>query len=284
MARRVALCLVAALAATSTAALADDKRQVCGKAYEQAQYARKDRKLREARKHLLVCAQPDCPAATKTDCTPWLSEVEASLPTVVFGATDASGKEVADVKVTVDGAPVAEKLDGAAVEVDPGPHKFRFSLAGAEDVEQDVVVREGEKNRLLTVKFGGGAAPPIHPPAPIPAAPSGPTYLPAGILTGVGVLAVGGAVIFGMGAKDDADELRTTCAPRCPSGRVDDVRSKLLVSDVFLGAGVISLGLAVYFFINPPGGKKSAPATAAAPLLDVRPQPGGATAGLTGRF
>jgi hypothetical protein len=281
--RPAALSLGIALALVAPDVAADDVRKVCATAYEQAQYARKERKLRRAREQLILCAQPECPAATRNDCVPWLAEVEASLPTVVFGATDAAGKELTDVKVLVDDAVLVDRLDGAAVAVDPGPRRFLFQHAGAKDVEESFVIKEGEKNRILGVQFKDVGAAAASKAAPGPAAQaesSGASYWPAALLTGVGALGIGGAVLFGVGAKSDADDLRSTCAPRCSTSSVDDVRSKLLVSDVFLGVGVVSLALAAYFFIRPPGEKK--PARAAS--IDLRMLPNGAGTSVGGRF
>jgi hypothetical protein len=280
MRRLVAACV--ALGMLSAGEARAQNKQACVNAYEDAQYLRKDRKLRDARQRLLVCAQSECPTAVRNDCTGWLAEVDKSLPSIVFGATDGAGKELVDVKVTMDGAEVATKLDGGAVPVDPGPHVFRFSRAGAADVEESVVVKEGEKNRIITARFKDETKPsPVTPVTPAPEAGGRSLALPI-ILTGVGVAGIAGAIIVGAGAKSDADDLRNTCAPRCAHSAVDDVKTKLLVSDIFLGVGVVSLGLATYFFIA--GGSSEQPAASAKTSVDFQPRPGGGLASWSARF
>src|SRR4051794_8092328 len=90
-----------------TSARADDK-TACLPAYEAGQKLRLDGRLNEARAQLIACAQSTCPLQVKTDCTQWLGEIEATLPSVVFAATDDHGNDVVDVRVWMDGVVLAE--------------------------------------------------------------------------------------------------------------------------------------------------------------------------------
>ncbi|XXY50055.1 hypothetical protein WME91_02750 [Sorangium sp. So ce269] len=188
----LALFLAAALSLAGADARAQPSKRACAAAYERAQGLRRDGKLIAAREALIACSQPTCPAAAVADCGPWLAEVEKSLPSVVIAARDAGGRERLDVRVLVDGRLLAAALDGKALPVDPGPHTFRYEPAGGPAVEERVLIREGEKNRAITVILGaptaGGpssarplaapaasAAPPHAPPAaPLPTAPAAP--------------------------------------------------------------------------------------------------------------
>ncbi|MBL8740836.1 MAG: hypothetical protein JNK04_07075, partial [Myxococcales bacterium] len=120
-------------------------------AYEKGQNERKAGALRSAKRELTVCADPSCPDVTKGDCTTWLAELEASLPTVTLIVKDADDADLTAVSVSVDGAPLVSALGAAAIEVDPGSHRFRFEATGFTPVEQTILLREGEKNRQVSV-------------------------------------------------------------------------------------------------------------------------------------
>ncbi|WP_437663463.1 hypothetical protein [Sorangium sp. So ce1182] len=172
----LALSLAAALSLAGIDARAQPSKRACAAAYERAQGLRRDGKLIAAREALIACSQPTCPAAAVADCGPWLAEVEKSLPSVVIAARDAGGRERLDVRVLVDGRLLAAALDGKALPVDPGPHTFRYEPAGGPAVEERVLIREGEKNRAITVILGAppGGAPPSPRPIVAPAAPGAP--------------------------------------------------------------------------------------------------------------
>ncbi|XYI03713.1 hypothetical protein ACMHYB_29695 [Sorangium sp. So ce1128] len=185
----LALSLAAALSLAGAGARAQPSKRACAAAYERAQGLRRDGKLIAAREALIACSQPTCPAAAVADCGPWLAEVEKSLPSVVIAARDAGGRERLDVRVLVDGRLLAAALDGKALPVDPGPHTFRYEPAGGPAVEERVLIREGEKNRAITVMLGEpptgapssphplaapGAPPSATPGAPRSAAPGAP--------------------------------------------------------------------------------------------------------------
>src|SRR5277367_5329759 len=131
-----------------------DERVACVSEHESAQLRRRDGKLRDARAALLTCSRAVCPAAIRADCGDWLAEVERSVPTVVIAARSPRGDETAG-RVLMDGAVFAKQLDGQPLEVDPGPHVFRFEIPPYEPVEQHIVIRTGEKNRELLVTLGG---------------------------------------------------------------------------------------------------------------------------------
>jgi hypothetical protein len=286
--------MVAAVVAITPRAHADEKSQ-CVRAFEDAQQLRLDGKLRQARDRLKVCSNERCPAMLRQDCTQWTSEVLAALPTVVLGARDARGRDVASARVLVDGMVVADPLDGRPVVVDPGSHTFRFEAPGAAPVEQLVVVRSGEKNREITVAMAllpAAAATSAPPSAPSSgpssgdalAAPSRGVSPLAWVFGGVGVAALGTSLALELSVKSDADHLRATCGPSgCSAGQVDPLKTRQTVAGVGLGAGLVSLGVAAYFLVfhrgaaPPPEGRTSL-------RLDVQPSPGGAFGGVTGTF
>jgi hypothetical protein len=146
---------------TARAAHADPK--ACSDASDRGQSLRNEGKLGAAKAAFTECAADACPAAIRKDCSSWSSELDAAIPTVVFGAK-LGGKDVTGVRVTMDGARLVDVLDGRPVAVDPGLHVFRFDIEGQTPIEKSVLVKQGEKNRALEATFGTvgvvGAAPP----------------------------------------------------------------------------------------------------------------------------
>src|SRR5579872_5329928 len=191
------LLAVAALASSALAtprASADDKSD-CLASAGRAQTMRDAHQLLEARDQLRACVRTVCPAVIQSDCAAWLADVEKALPTVVVTARNASGADVVDVKVSVDGQPLLSQLTGQAVPVNAGLRKFHFESADGAVLDLQVMVREGDKNVPIAAVVGatatagtqaragtelnGGAAPaPAHPssstsvlPPPQPPAP-----------------------------------------------------------------------------------------------------------------
>jgi hypothetical protein len=171
-----AFAVPALLALAAPSARADDAKKQCTAAYDQAQSLRDAHKLREAREQLRICSQPSCTAFIVKDCTEWLDEVERSLPTVVLSAKDGAGRDLLQVRVSVDGQPLAEVLDGKAVPVDAGPHTFRFEQADGASATQQVLVKEGDKNVGVAAVLSreapaavGEAPRAISEPSPAPA-------------------------------------------------------------------------------------------------------------------
>src|SRR5690242_16132948 len=75
----------------------------CLHASDEGQSLRAQRRFAAARASLLVCAQDACPPIVRANCGRWLSEVEASLPTVVLAARSPADAELAgETRVLVD--------------------------------------------------------------------------------------------------------------------------------------------------------------------------------------
>ncbi len=245
--------LVLATAAPSLAQ-ATDKR-ACSSAYEQAQYARRDRRLRAARAQSLICAQQACGAAAEADCAQWLREIDAAMPTVVFAARDQAGVDLTRVVVSVDGEKLTDTLDGGAIPVDPGAHAFRFE-AGGQSVDKTVTINEGEKSRVVSVVISQpGVAPAgtqtrgVSEQAEVTTRGS---VAPGLIVGGVGLGLVASSIIVGAIAKSDLDTLRATCAPSCAQSSLDAVQTKAVISDVLLVAGIVGFGAGALMIVFRP--------------------------------
>jgi hypothetical protein len=264
----------------STGALADGPPDsaACVDAYSKAQTLRNEKKFVEARAAMLVCAQPSCKDFIVRDCTEWLDQVRSALPTVVAMAADPAGNPLLDVKVTMDGAPFVDKIDGRSVEVDPGPHKFTFTMADGTTADKTVVVAEGEHDKRVAVTLGKAPAsttPTAAPVAAPAAAPAGGPAQPApesggagggsamsekrsplkliGLASaGVGVAGLAVGSVFGIVALSKKSSASSGPLPCNSSGMCQSLESKQSWSDAqsaanlstifFIAGGVLAAG------------------------------------------
>lgn len=164
MRRSAALSVSLLLLVFARSAHADPK--ACIAASDKGQSLRNDGKLTGARAAFAECAAEACPAAIRKDCTGWLGEVDAALPTIVLGAK-IGAKDVIAVRVSMDGVKLVDALDGRAIPIDPGSHVFHFETDGEPSVDKTVLVKQGEKNRGIDATWGvlpataTGSAPPL---------------------------------------------------------------------------------------------------------------------------
>ena len=230
----------------------------CVTLHRQAQIDRKSRALRSALENLRRCADSSCPKLIGSDCAEWLVETERALPSIVVVATGPDGSDVQGVRILIDGVPLVDQVGGAAIEVDPGQHRFRFELAGSAPIERAITIREGEQRRRIEVAFRVTRAAPTDT-APAGAAgrasPSAPERAGAGpwpyALGAIGIVGVGGFAYFGyrgLQTKSDLDE--KNCRPACPQEEVDEGNRQFLIADISLGVGVVALGAATYLWLS----------------------------------
>lgn len=250
-----------------------DEKSACVTAYEKSQVLRKDGKLRRAREELRTCSRGTCPSLVRTDCVSWLEQVEASYPSVVIRA-EKDGSDVAAVRVVEDNEVIATRLDGKAIELEPGEHVFRFETDGAPPVSLTMVVHEAEKNRVVPVHFVG----PHHDAPAVAAAPGADVTsrpVPAGVyvLGGVGLVGLAGFTVIGAIGKSDESSLKSSCSPNCAKTDIDAVRTKYALADVSLGVGVASLAAAAIWYLARP----TSPAPAALTAFTVAPTRSGAS-------
>ena len=250
----VALSLAFALLLAAPPASAEP---TCITAYEQTQTLRKDGKPLASKAQAALCSRDSCPALLTKDCTKWLAELDAIIPTVVLDPRTPAGVLRTDVRVKLDGAPLNEKIDGKPLQIEPGAHTFVFEADGAAPVERALVLKEGEKNKKVTVSL---AAPVLEAGAPGAGRP-----VPIGVwlFGGAAVVALATSAVFaidGLGKKSDLDQ----CKPRCAASDVDAMSSSFTLADVALGAGVMAGAAAVYLFLTRPSAEASTPPVSAA--------------------
>jgi hypothetical protein len=223
-------------------------------------------------------ADLSCPEQLRAECTELMEGARRLIPSVMFSVIDRQGADTSAVKVYHDDALLVDGLDGRAVELDPGKYHLRFVLSDGSTLTTDVVIREGEKNRLVEVRAEPEAKPelkPLPPPAPVvaPAAPvvkSGPPVA-AWVLTGTAVVGLGTFGTFALLGRKDKQQL-DDCAPTCPSSasdKRDQLKTKFLIADIGLGVGAASAVVAGVLFITS-GGSSNADSAKRRPVgLDV---------------
>jgi len=258
-------------------AWADD--EVCTRAYVETQRLQRTAQFRAARQQAVSCGQDACSATVRSQCSEWLVSIERALPTLVIDARDERGAAIADVRVEANGELIAERLNGRALELDPGECLLRFQH-GEHTVEQHTLIRESEKYRTLEVRFGPVPEPPavgLGTASPSSAAPAGPASplaaaalvsnasdspasaprLPSSpapghdapapiptasyILGGVGLAGLTTFAVLASSGYAAEQHLRETCAGTCPADQVESVRNRYVAADVALGVGVASL-------------------------------------------
>lgn len=249
-------------AATALASSAGADVGTCLKSAEHAQPLRAQGRLVEARSELIVCGAATCPAAVRKDCAGWLADVEEALPSVILEARDAGGQDLVDVAVFIDDVKVRTSLDGSALAIDPGARRVRFEAPDRLPVEQTVLLRQGERRRVIAVTLSTAgervpAASTFAPPAPSGAATVRAESRPgvpvaSWVLGGVGVALAGAGLSLWLVGRAEHGELEQTCADAgtCAHGDIVASRTKLIAGDLLMGAGVLALGAGVIIALS----------------------------------
>jgi hypothetical protein len=247
-----------------------DNAPTCGEAFDDSQVKRDDGKLLEARQLLRICGGSSCLPTQQSLCSQWLADVETRVPSVVLVAKDRAGRDLADVKVTLDGAPIATRLDGRAFDVDPGLHKFVFELVSGVKAETTAVANERSKGIVVSVTLDAGGA------EPVPGAPSGPAtntgdgavLVPpsgprsangSGLRTAGIVVGATGIVGLVVGAVFGVDALSTKSAhcsgDLCDDGASSRAYGQATASTVgFVAGGVLLAGGVTLWVLAPKSG------------------------------
>jgi hypothetical protein len=269
--RTVGTLVTVSLALGATPAAAVDK-VACVQAAEAGQRLRSHGQLLSAREQLLVCSSAECPAVVSQDCTSWLGAVQRSLASAIVNARDSNGQPLTDVSVTVDGRLLPERAPTAAIDLDPGEHSIRCDREGFAEAVVPATLGDGDRGREIVCSLEplqprpSQPAPPAtaHLPAaalqPTPPAPRGSSGgLPWTVWAfgGLGLAGVGTFAGFALSASSDQNALRHSCAPYCPSSKVDPVATKFTVADVSLGVGLVSLGTAALIALLYSSGKQA---------------------------
>jgi len=219
----------------------------CVRAYEEGQERRNSGRLVAARESLQVCARDECTDFIRRDCAAWYGELQDELPTLVFAARSGE-RDLTEVRIAIGPRVLASRIDGQAVELDPGEYDLEFAAPGMQPLTQHVLIARGERNRLVRVELQPLQPDPVAKPPSI-ARETG-SYLVPGLLLGlggVGLASFGGFAAWGLTSES---KLEATCSPHCRAGEVSSVKTKYILADVSLGVGVAGLSLGTYFFFR----------------------------------
>lgn len=267
-ARCASVVLAASIAATAqTPAPAADQKEACLSSYESAQRLKKQGKLRATRAELAICVDAACPEFVRTECSKWANDVERDIPTITVTAKGSAGEVIDDVRVVIDGERVADRLDGRAIPIDPGPHQIRYEH-GAAAIDARILATEGQKNQPLVADFTTPAKPEAPNAHGLPVA----TY----VLGGVAAVGLASFAAFGL-----AGHGVQSCSPTCTQDQISSLRRDYAIADVSLLLALAAGGGALYFALSKPA---PAPAPTSGWWLTVTPQVGGAALGALTRF
>jgi hypothetical protein len=257
-------------------------------AVEQTEAMRAEGQYRKAREVLLACVNAQCGGDVRRRCATTLQKLDAVTPSIVVRAEDPGGNDVTDVSVSLGDLRLVNALDGMAIPVDPGEHRFVFTRPGYTPVMQTLNIAEGEKFRAIDVVIG---SPPTLAPPPVPAvaavaaavghSSSTERHVASGTLIALGLIGVGSFAWLGQRARS-GEKVLERCEPTCSKGRVDSVHQRYVLSNVSGAVGVVALGAATYLLLSGPS--KSDVAEPADQGLAVGADARGAFASYAGRF
>lgn len=249
----IAVALEAYVITTRSARADAEMIEHCASSAESAQALRKRGRLLEARTKVRACGIASCPRVVRDDCASWAGQIEAALPSVVFAVKDQDGEDITDVSISVDGKVVADRVSGLAIDLDPGDHLFRFTRADGTSFERKLVVREGEKRRVVEVRFAPKQAPSAEKREPETgdAARSRSSSLPW-ILGGVGVASLAGFAVLGLTGLDRYHSLHDECGRirTCSDDEISRNRTQMWFANGLGVVGVVALGAAVWLFVD----------------------------------
>ncbi len=183
------------------------------------------------------------------------------MPTIVFAAKDASGRDVTDVHVMMDGKAIADRLDGTTIDVDPGVHSIEFRRNGYSTMSESIVARTGEKNRQIIVTLTPIEVPRERPnnvvviPRRLEPSVTAVTSERRPLVTAAVVLGVVGAIGLVTGAATGIAAIATKDAQCtmnvCASGTLSTLWSETSVATAALiGGGVLLTVGVVLFFVG----------------------------------
>ncbi len=173
-----------------------------------------------SRPHFIACGRAACPALVSRDCAERLRQAESAMATVLVVARRADGSSAPGASVTIDDAPSSSRIDGTALDVDPGVHAFKVTMPGAAPVVQQVTVQQGARLQSITVTFPASPAPGApQPPAPGPSEPpsqastSGNGWRTAAyVIGGIGLAGLAAGGVLGAVALSAQSREKSDCA------------------------------------------------------------------------
>ncbi len=231
-----------------------------------------EHKLRAERAQLLICAAASCPADIRKECLRRVDEVNVAIPSIVFEVKDSAGKDLSAVRVTMDGELLTEQLQGTALAVDPGEHKFTFETPGQPPLEKQFMINESQKERREAITFGALTTQPLPmtklerrsvPYSDTARSSSLGTQRTLALAIGaVGVVGLGVGSVFGFEAMSKKSSAQNVCPNQCADqngvDKWNSAKSAGNISTVaFIIGGVGIAGAATLWFTGKPESKEN---------------------------
>lgn len=219
--------------------------QECVTASGAGQEHQKQGALFAARRELELCSAPSCPQLVSADCTRWLEEVMAAMPSINI-VVRLYGVDQSQAVVRLDGAPWLDRLTGRPQDIEPGEHDLVVESGGVLQVQKLVVV-QGEKNRVVLFQLTGAVSTPVT--APVVMAPVAPVVEGRGFPTWPVVfssVAVAGGLSFTILGLSGKGRLATLLAQPCAATKTCNpaqtaaISREFIAADVSLGVGIAS--------------------------------------------
>jgi len=228
---------------------AQPTRAECVEAHRNAQELKQTGKLIEAQEHLVVCSAGSCPGAIISDCGNWISQLEQMTPSMVF-EIKADGKQALDAKLFVDEKPIEDWSQ--AVKVNPGRHIVRVEVPNFPPREEQIVLPEGQRMRLIAIEFESQRPATEDPVAAQPKDYKRPVPFVVYPLLAVGVGGLASFGVFSYLGRNQQDKLERICEPRCSDHDMETMRLNYLVGDISVGVGAAALlGASIVYFTRP---------------------------------
>jgi hypothetical protein len=229
------------LTLTSTAHA--DVGERCATDAERATDDREAGRVRAAIDGFTRCSRDVCPRVVRMDCREALAAVRESAPRLIARVRDRNG-DLPRASVAIDGDPLTSDDLVHGRVVDPGSHRLRATLEGYAPLERDVVVTISDRAKVVDLVMTEAARKTTWMPRRDRTA--------AYVVGGVGVGLVTAFGVLGTFTYLDYRALERQCGPRCPEGDLEGPRTRGLLADIALGAGVLALGLATILWVTAP--------------------------------
>jgi hypothetical protein len=237
---------------------------------EAGQDARMAGRLYEAETRFRSCMVESCPAPLREDCLRRLEDVRRAAPTLVFVIKDEAGRVLSNATISMDGAPIGLRQEGAIVRADPGTHTFEFVANGYTPLTKTILLEEHVVGREVPIVLTNAVPVAVSRPAEersVVAQPSS-TNLQRTIsfvLMGAGAVGLGLGGVSTLVASGAHDDALAACHDRkCIAGSDGIEREKTAqgwanVATVSLVAGAaLAVGGLILFFTSPKSPSRSA--------------------------
>jgi hypothetical protein len=193
-----------------------------------------------------ACAAETCPKVVRDDCRRAILEIRKTAPRLFFRVREPSGLDLVDASLSLDGQPVSTDDRARGRFVDPGVHVVRASTATAATVTRSVLVAATDRERIVEIVLTQA---PAAAPAPEPPRRDHTLGLVVG---GVGLSLLTTSGVVGATAVSSYRALEERCGSACSAEDVSSLRTRIVVTDVLLAAGIVSLVAAGVLWVLAP--------------------------------